>query len=163
MRIVDKKLEELKVYENNPRNNLKAIQLVANSIKQFGFRIPIIIDKNNVIVAGHTRYKASILLELKVVPCIIVDDLTDEQIRLFRIIDNKSNEVASWDYILLQKELDGINNINMQDFGFEENDIDWDSIDEIGADNYEKPSSQKWQCPYCQHIDEKIRFKKVDV
>lgn len=162
MRIVEKNIEELKEYENNPRNNAKAIQAVANSIKEFGFKVPIIIDKSNVIVAGHTRFRASQLLDLKVVPCIIVDDLSEEQIRMFRIIDNKTNEVASWDYILLQDELDGINNIDMEEFGFTNDTIDWDSIDEINIDNYEKPSSQKYQCPYCQHIDEKIRFKRVD-
>lgn len=72
------KLKDLKLYENNPRKNGKAVDYVANSIKEFGFKNPIIIDKNNVIVAGHTRYKASKKLKLKEVPCIVADDLTDE-------------------------------------------------------------------------------------
>lgn len=80
MQIVYKKINDLIPYEKNPRNNDDAVEYVSNSIKEFGFKVPIIIDKNNVIVAGHTRYKASKKLNLDEVPCIIADDLTDEQI-----------------------------------------------------------------------------------
>lgn len=96
MEIINKKLDELIPYEKNPRKNDEAIQYVANSIKEFGFKVPIIIDKNNVIVAGHTRYKASKELGLKEVPCIIADDLNDEQIKAFRLADNKVSEMAEW-------------------------------------------------------------------
>ena len=89
MQIVYKKIEELKPYKNNPRKNDEAVPYVAESIKQFGFKVPIIIDNNNEIIAGHTRYKASIKLEMKEVPCIIADDLTEEQIKAFRLADNK--------------------------------------------------------------------------
>ena len=94
---------------------------MANSIKEFGFKNPIIIDKNNVIVAGHTRYKASKKLKLKEVPCIIADDLTDEQIKAFRLADNKVSEVAEWDDDLLNLELSDLTNfdIDMSDFGFD--------------------------------------------
>ena len=101
MQIIYKKIEELKPYKNNPRKNDEAVPYVAESIKQFGFKVPIIIDKNNEIIAGHTRYKASIELKLKEVPCIIADDLTEEQIKAFRLADNKVAEKAEWDMDLL--------------------------------------------------------------
>ena len=79
MEIIYKKVSEITPYENNPRFNDNAVQYVANSIKEFGFKVPIVIDKNNIIIAGHTRLKASIELGLKEVPCVIADDLTEEQ------------------------------------------------------------------------------------
>jgi len=88
LKIVNKKVDDLIPYENNPRYNDEAVEYVANSIKEFGFKVPIIIDKNNVIVAGHTRYKASLELGLEEVPTIIADDLTDEQVKAFRLADN---------------------------------------------------------------------------
>lgn len=109
MEIIEKKLEELKPYENNPRKNDEAVDYVANSIKEFGFKVPIVIDKNNVIVTGHTRYKASQKLGLKTVPCIIADDLTDEQIKAFRLADNKVSDFSLWDNKKLLQELDEIN------------------------------------------------------
>ena len=92
------KVSELIPYEKNPRKNDKAVESVANSIKEFGFKIPIIVDKNNIIVAGHTRLKAAKKLGLKEVPIIIADDLTDEQIKAFRLADNKVSEIAEWGY-----------------------------------------------------------------
>lgn len=118
MNIVELNINDLKPYENNPRKNDEAVQYVANSIKEFGFKVPIVIDKDYVIVAGHTRYKASKHLGLEKVPCIIADDLTDEQIKAFRLADNKTNEFAEWDIDLLDNELDDILSINMEDFGF---------------------------------------------
>lgn len=123
MKITNKKIEELKPYENNPRFNDDAVEYVAKSIKEFGFKVPLVIDKNNVIVAGHTRYKASIELGLNEVPCIIADDLTEEQIKAFRLADNKVSEKADWNYILLDEELEDLN-INMNEFGFEELELD---------------------------------------
>lgn len=118
MEIIYKKIDEIKPYEKNPRKNDKAVDLVANSIKEFGFKVPIIIDKNNVIVTGHTRYKASKKLKLEEVPCLMADDLTEEQIKAFRLADNKVSEKSEWDDILLNEELEGILNLNMEDFGF---------------------------------------------
>ena len=112
------KVEDLKPYKNNPRFNDDAVEYVAKSIKEFGFKVPMVIDKNNEIVAGHTRYKASLELGLKEVPCIVADDLTDEQIKAFRLADNKVSEQANWNYDLLNLELDDISGINMEDFGF---------------------------------------------
>ena len=110
-KIVYKKVEDIIPYENNPRKNDDAVDFVANSIKEFGFKVPIILDKENVIVAGHTRLKAAEKLGLKEVPCIIADDLTDEQIKKFRIADNKTGEVAFWDNELLKEEF-----LTMEDF-----------------------------------------------
>ena len=95
MQIVEKKITELKEYENNPRNNDEAVEAVAESIRQFGFKVPIVIDSNGVIIAGHTRRKAAVKLGLDTVPCIIADDLTPEQIQVFRLADNKTAELPS--------------------------------------------------------------------
>lgn len=133
MEIVIKKIDEIKPYENNPRFNDEAVEFVANSIKEFGFKVPIVIDKDGVIVAGHTRYKASLELGLKEVPCIIADDLDENQIKAFRLADNKVSEKAEWDIDLLDTELDSILDINMSDFGFDI-DLDLDEEQEIVED-----------------------------
>ena len=124
------KVEDLKPYVNNPRLNDDAVEYVANSIKQFGFKVPMVIDKDNVIVAGHTRFKASLELGLKEVPCIIADDLTDEQIKAFRLPDNKVSEKADWNIELLDEELNDLD-IDMTDFGFDSLDI---NADDYGTD-----------------------------
>lgn len=116
--IVEKSIDEIKPYEKNPRKNDEAVKYVMESIKQFGFKVPIVIDKDNVIVCGHTRYKASKKLGIEVVPCVIADDLTEEQIKAFRLADNKVSEKAEWDFDLLNEEIDDILNIDMQEFGF---------------------------------------------
>ena len=108
MNIINIKLSDLKPYERNPRNNKEAVDYVANSIREFGFKNPIIVDKNNVIVAGHTRYLACKKLGIKEVPCVIADDLTDEQIKAFRLADNKVAEIATWDLDLLDEELNDL-------------------------------------------------------
>lgn len=124
MNILDVKLSDITPYENNPRNNDEAVEPVANSIKEFGFKVPIIIDKDNVIIAGHTRYKAAKKLKLKSVPCIKADDLTEEQIRAFRLADNKVSEIATWDYNVLNFEMENISDIDMSLFHFEIEDIE---------------------------------------
>lgn len=117
MKIINKKIEELKPYENNPRFNDDAVEYVAKSIKEFGFKVPMVIDKNNVIVTGHTRYKAALELGLDEVPCIVADDLTEEQIKAFRLADNKVSEKSSWNFDLLDEELADLS-LDMVDFGF---------------------------------------------
>ena len=119
MEIIERTIDELKPYKKNARINDDAVQGVMDSIKEFGFRIPIIIEKDGTIVAGHTRYKAVKKLGLKTVPCIIVDDLSEEQIKAFRLADNKVSEKAEWDFGLLDSELNDILNIDMTKFGFE--------------------------------------------
>ena len=119
MEIVYKKVSDLIPYENNPRINDEAVEYVKNSIKEFGFKVPIVVDKNNVIIAGHTRLKASLELKLKEVPCIIADDLSEEQIKAFRLADNKVSEKSQWDFSKLDEELDSILDIDMSLFDFE--------------------------------------------
>lgn len=99
-------IEKLIPYANNARNNEKAVDKVAASIKEFGFRNPIIIDKNNEIIAGHTRLLAAKKLGLKEVPTIRADDLTAEQVKAFRIADNKTAEYSEWNFELLAQELE---------------------------------------------------------
>lgn len=110
---------ELEPYEKNPRKNDKAVKYVAESIKQFGFKVPIVVDKDNCIVCGHTRYKAAQKLGLDEVPVIIADDLTDAQIKAFRVADNKVSEKAEWDFDLLDEEINSLPEFDFEDFGFE--------------------------------------------
>ena len=119
MQIVEKKLKDIKPYEKNPRKNDSAVDAVANSIEEFGFKVPVVIDNDGVIVCGHTRYKAAKKLGIEKVPCVVADDLTDEQIKAYRLADNKVGELAEWDIDLLGEELDGIFDIDMSDFGFD--------------------------------------------
>lgn len=118
MNIIEKNLKDIKPYDKNPRKNDNAVEQVANSIASFGFKVPIVIDKDNVIVCGHTRYKAAKKLGIENVPCVVADDLTEEQIKAYRLADNKVSELAEWDIDLLGEELDDIFNIDMSDFGF---------------------------------------------
>ena len=120
MNIIEKNLKDIKPYEKNPRKNDDAVEYVANSIKEFGFKVPIVIDKDGVIVAGHTRYKASKKLGIEKVPCIIADDLTPEQIKAYRLADNKVSEKSEWNFDLLQDELSEIGEIiDMDMFDFD--------------------------------------------
>lgn len=125
MELVQKPISELKPYDKNPRVNDKAVDYVANSIKEFGFKVPIVIDKDGVIVAGHTRLKAAEKLGLESVPTITADDLTDEQIKAFRIADNKTAEFSEWNFDFLAEEIQDINDIDMSLFG-----VDLSAFDE---------------------------------
>ena len=129
LEIIYKNIKDLKPYSKNARKNDKAVKYVAKSIENFGFKIPVIIDKDNVIVCGHTRYKASKKLGYNEIPCIIADDLTEEQIKAFRLADNKVSEKADWDFDLLSDEINDIIDINMEDFGFEFIDYEKNKID----------------------------------
>lgn len=149
MQIVYKKLDEIKPYEKNPRNNEGAVQYVANSIREFGFKVPIVIDKYGEIVAGHTRYKAAKVLGIETVPCIIADDLSPERVKAFRLADNKTGELALWDDDLLKLELDGlVDDFDMADFGFFDGDILPEEEPEVVDDDYdpqppEEPKSKR--------------------
>jgi len=150
MQIVYKKINELKPYKNNPRKNDGAVEYVANSIREFGFKVPIIIDTNNEIIAGHTRLKAAQQIGLTEVPVIIADDLTEEQIKAFRLADNKTAEMSVWDYELLDNEMADILDIDMSDFGF----IDTNLTDELIEEYFENDSKQEKEptmitCPLC--------------
>ena len=119
VKIIELKTSDLKDYENNPRNNDAAVDKVAESIKEFGFKNPIIVDKDNVIVCGHTRKKAAEKLGIEVVPCIIADDLTEDQIKAFRLVDNKTAEYAEWDFSKLEEELKNIE-MDLSNYDFSE-------------------------------------------
>ena len=139
MQIISKKITDIYPYSNNPRKNDQAVDAVENSIREFGFKVPVVIDKNGEIIAGHTRYKAAKKLKLKEIPCIIADDLTEEQIKAFRLADNKVGELAEWDLDMLDIELDEITEIDMEQFGFlEQEDNERNDIsDKITTDEYE--------------------------
>ncbi len=121
MQINEIKTELLIPYENNPRLNDSAVDGVVKSIQQFGFKVPIVIDKNNVIIAGHTRLKAALKMGLNKVPCILADDLDEQQIKAYRLVDNKVAERATWDFDMLEIELNGLKDIqvDMEFFGFD--------------------------------------------
>ena len=135
MNIENINIKDLKPYEKNPRNNKEAVDYVAESIKQFGFKVPVVIDKDNVIVCGHTRYRACKKLGITEIPCVIADDLTDEQIKAFRLADNKTAEFAEWDYNLLDEELSDILDLDMSMFGFGDEDDEMEDINDEGNEN----------------------------
>lgn len=137
MQIHEILLADLREYENNPRNNDGAVEAVAESIKQFGFKVPIVIDSENVIIAGHTRLKAARLLGLDRVPCIVADDLTPEQIKAYRLADNKTAELAEWDFSALEIELAELSEWDMSAFGFDDS-----LFDDIQADFEESPADE---------------------
>ena len=118
MNILQLPLEEVHPYENNPRKNDNAVEAVAASIKQYGFLVPLVISADHEIITGHTRYKAAGRLGLSTVPCVIADELTEDQIKAFRLADNKVGELAQWDVDLLPLELADIAQ-DMAVFGFE--------------------------------------------
>lgn len=120
MNIQEMEIKKLKPYPNNPRNNKASVTKVANSIKEFGFKVPIVIDSKNVIVAGHTRWLAAQTLGLDQVPVIVADDLTEEQVRAFRLADNKVGETSEWLMPSLELELLELKDFfDMPSFGFE--------------------------------------------
>lgn len=119
MEIREVSIKDIHPYEKNPRINDNAVEAVANSIKEFGFKQPIVVDGDMVIIAGHTRWKAAKKLKMKTVPVLVADDLTEEQVRAYRIADNSTGELATWDYDALVSELQGITTIDMGSFGIE--------------------------------------------
>lgn len=118
MKVQEMKLADIKPYENNPRNNEEAVEYVANSIREFGWQQPLVVDKDMVIIAGHTRYKAALKLGLDSAPVVIADSLTEEQVKAYRLADNKTAEAATWNEEALLAELGEIA-IDMTMFGFD--------------------------------------------
>lgn len=116
--IVYMKVEDLQLNARNPRFNDKAVDTVAKSIEKYGFKNPLIVDTNNVVYCGNTRLKAARKLGIEEVPCIIADDLTEQQIREYALLDNKTNEIADWDMELLEEEL--------KELSLEEFNLDWE-------------------------------------
>lgn len=117
------KIGDVKPYEKNPRRNDSAVDAVAASIQEFGWKQPIVVDKDGIIIAGHTRYKAAKKLGMKDVPVVVADDLTEEQVKAYRLADNKTGELAGWDFSALEEELSEIEGIDMSAFDFAESDF----------------------------------------
>lgn len=168
MEFVDKKLSEITPYKNNPRNNDEAVGPVAESIKEFGFKVPIVIDKNGEIVNGHTRYKAAKKLGLETVPVIVADDLSEEQIKAFRLADNKVGEIAAWDLDLLNEELNDILDLDMSVFGFElevydenqENlDTDFEEIEDDSVLIVEAESEEELEKLYDEFVERGLKCR----
>lgn len=124
MKVVYMAVSELVPYENNPRNNEKAVEAVANSIREFGFKNPIIVDRQKVIVSGHTRRLAALKLGLDQVPVVYADDLTEDQIKAFRLADNRVAEMAAWDEDLLKEEMAKAIDFEFGDYGFDQKELD---------------------------------------
>lgn len=143
-------VSDIKEYENNPRHNDGAVDAVAESIRQFGWKVPLVINIDNVIVAGHTRLKAAKKLGMVSVPCIVADDLTAEQVKAYRLADNKTGELADWDFLALESELSELAEMNldfdMSDFGF---DIST-GIDEAEVVEDEAPEPDEENEPICK-------------
>lgn len=148
-------IEKLIPYINNPRINDNAVDIVAASIKEFGFKNPILIDKENVIIAGHTRLKAAKKLGLEEVPVIRVEDLTDKQIKAFRIADNKTADFADWDMELLELELEELEDIftgfseEEKEVIFNASNVDIDSFFEDAEETNKEKEEKEIQCPHC--------------
>ena len=171
MQVVAKSIDDIKPYENNPRNNDDAVDAVANSIKEFGWQQPIVVDIGGVIIAGHTRYRAAQKLGLKTVPVVVAKDLTEEQVKAYRLADNKSGELADWNFSQLNEELQGIDDLDMTEFGFDESEInladDWSDDGEL--DDYDEPDDSdnepedeepKLVCPQCGYEGDESDFNK---
>lgn len=157
MKVENKLIDTIKPYENNPRDNDDAINAVANSIHEFGWQQPIVVDKDNVIIAGHTRYKAAQSLGLKEVPVVVASNLSDQQVKAYRLADNKTAELADWDTKKLDEELQDILDIDMTDFGFDE-DIEFDPADDVDTrideptDIDEDDDLIEVKCPKCGEV-----------
>lgn len=153
MKIEMRAISDIQEYENNPRKNDNAINAVAKSIEQYGFLQPCVIDRNGILVAGHTRFKAAKQLNLKTIPCVNASNLTDEQVKQFRILDNKLNELAEWDFPKLEEEL-----LELKDFDFSAFDIDFGFLtntDDLATPkelNESAADKVKFvECPECGH------------
>lgn len=114
---------DVRPYEDNPRRNDGAVQAVANSLREFGWKQPIVVDADGTIVVGHTRYKAAQALGMTEVPVVVASDLTPEQCAAYRLADNRVGELAEWDSELLARELDGLAGFDMEQFGFDDSDL----------------------------------------
>ena len=170
MKVQEMNIDEVKQYENNPRVNDKSVDDVAKSIKEFGWQQPIVVDKDNVIIVGHTRWKAAKKLGMKKVPVVVASNLTPEQVKAYRLADNKVSEESIWDNKKLLDELDELNKIDENVFtGFSESDIFDDvlneSLNDVLKDN-EEGVTYNFSCKtQNKELYEKLKevVKKYDV
>lgn len=167
MKVQNVSIDKIKPYENNPRDNEAGVDAVANSIDEFGWQQPIVVDKDNIIIVGHTRYLAAKKLGLKEVPVKVATGLTPEQVKAYRLADNKTGELTDWEFAKLNEELAGLIDIDMKDFGFDAEDLDlatsWD--DGGSLDEYEEPSEGGSKdpiikCPHCGYEAPRSEFKQ---
>lgn len=149
-------LSKLKPYEHNPRKNDKAVGALAQSIRASGFRAPILIDEEGVILAGHTRYKAAKKLGLKSVPCVIYHDMTENQKRAYRIADNKIGELAKWDFDELDTEL---GDIDWGELEVDAGDIDWG---DLADGEIEWPEDMTWDLKALGFIEHEAAGMQMD-
>ncbi len=160
MNIVYKKIDEIIPYEKNPRINDNAVEAVAKSIKEFGFKVPVVIDKDNVIICGHTRTKGAKMLGLDEVPCIIATDLTPEQIQAYRIADNKTGEIAEWNYDLLPFEIKDLQEL---DFDLSLLGFDTDELDRLLSDTNDEVESGETEADAVPEIPEVAVSKQGEI
>ena len=141
MKVVMMPIGMIVPYENNPRNNEKAIDAVANSIREYGFKKPILVDEQYVILAGHTRRLAALKIGLKEVPVVLVTDLDETRKRAFRLADNRTSEFSAWDDDLLKAEMQKAADVDFTEFGFDLGDVGKVIQEEIGVKTH--------KCPKC--------------
>jgi len=156
-------IDQIREYENNPRDNEKAVESVARSIKKYGFRNPVIVDKDNVLIAGHTRLKAAIQLGMTEIPCVRADDLNKNEAKAFRLEDNRTQEDSQWDTEALAKEFESLKNngFDLMETGFDEfeiSGIDMSSFDFSAApEDYDTPEAESGEdFPMDEGDDEEV-------
>ena len=155
----DTAIDQIRPYDKNPRNNEAAVEAVAASIKEFGFKQPIVVDRNGVIIVGHTRWKAAKRLGLETVPVLRADDLTEEQARAYRLADNKTNELAEWNTDLLGYEIASLNDVDLTQFGFNADQIP-DGSDFFARQDRNDTSREEGNDEYNEFLD-KFEAKKT--
>lgn len=151
MRVQDMKVDDLIPYDGNPRKNEKAIGPVMESIKKFGFRVPLVVDEKNVVITGHTRLEAAKRLGLDTVPVIVAQDLDEEKARAFRLADNKTAEIAVWDFEKLEEELEDLDADEWLNRLFSKDMEDRDSVPKVREISLEEFGDEvfKYECEYC--------------
>ncbi len=150
MEIIKVPVSKIQEYEGNPRRiNDHAVEVLAKSIREFGFKVPVVLDKERVIVTGHTRLLAAKRLGLEEVPCIVADDLSPEQIKAFRLVDNKTAELTGWDFEKLELELEDLD-FDVSEFDFEiPEEVNVDDLFETREVKPKDKSSHVINCPEC--------------
>lgn len=138
MKVIEMDINEVKPYENNPRINEGGVEATANSIKEFGWQQPLVVDKDHVIIVGHTRLKAAEKLGLKKVPVVVASGLSEEQVKAYRLADNKTGELSDWNIDMLDIELGDIEELDMSDFGFDDSVDIFDDDQEVSEDEFDE-------------------------
>lgn len=141
MKIIEMSIDEIKPYDKNPRHNDEAVEKVMASIREFDVQQPIVVDKDNVVIVGHTRLKAAKKLGMKTFP-VVVADLPEEKAKAYRLADNKTGEFAEWDFDLLNEELDSILDLDMGEFGFDGLLEEEDELQDVEEDEVPEPPAE---------------------